>query len=133
MSGSNQRHCPTNKQKGEIDMKKATVLIVTLLTVILLTGCGQSPKSTAKAFTENLASGKVAEAKKYATEQTGQMLDFASSMGALPIEPNFQFIYVEESVDGNKATVKFKETKDGKVHDLDLVKVDDQWKVHMKK
>lgn len=114
-------------------MKKTTALVATLLMAILLAGCGQSPKSTAKSFTENLARGKVTEAKKYATEQTGQMLDFATSMGAIPLEPNFQFIFVEESVDGNRAKVKFKETKNGEVNAIDLVKVDGKWKVNMKK
>jgi hypothetical protein len=112
-------------------MKKTTTFVVTLVMAILLAGCGQSPKSTAKSFAENLAHGKITEAKKYATEQTGKILDIASSRGAFHVIPNYQFIFVEQSVDGNKATVKFKGAKDGEVEELYLVKVDGQWKVHV--
>jgi ABC-type glycerol-3-phosphate transport system substrate-binding protein len=112
-------------------MKKTTTFVVTLVMAILLAGCGQSPKSTAKSFLENLAHGKITEAKKYATEQTGKILDIASTRFALEVNPNYQFIFVEQSVDGNKAIVKYKEAKDGKVHEIDLVKVDGQWKVHL--
>lgn len=73
-------------------MKKAIAPLIVILLALMLAGCGPSPKSTARSFTENLAHGKIDEAKKYATDQTGQFLDMASSMGALPIDPNFEFI-----------------------------------------
>jgi hypothetical protein len=114
-------------------MKKLGTVLAVLMSVALVAGCGKSPKDTAKAFTENLSKGKISESKKYATEQTGQLLDMASSMGVIPVEPNFRFILVEQVIDGNKAVVKYRETPDGEVESMDLVKIDGKWKVHMKK
>lgn len=114
-------------------MNKLTTVFAVAMSVVLVTGCGKSPKNTVKAFTENLAKGKISESKKYATEQTGKLLDMASSMDSIPIEPNFQFILVEQSIDGNKAVVRYKEKPDGDVESMDLVKIDGEWKVYVNK
>jgi len=114
-------------------MKRPLAFILTLFVAIALTGCGQSPRSTAKSFSENLAHGKISDAKKHATEQTGQLMDLASSFGGIPVEPNFKFIFVDQEVDGNSAVVRFRERPDGDVQSLNLVKIDGEWKVHMSK
>ena len=80
-----------------------------------------------------MSQGKISESKKYATEQTGQFLDMAASMGVVPVEPNFRFILVDQSIDGNKAVVRYKEEQDGDIETIDLVKIDGKWKVHMNK
>lgn len=95
-----------------------------------LFSCSSGPESAAKNFTENLAKGKVDEAKKYATESTGMMLDFASGFGGLPIEPNFSFEMVKDSVEGDKGWVTFI-NQDGETETIKLVKIDGDWLVHM--
>ncbi len=114
-------------------MRKIAAVLAVVMSVLLVTGCGKSPKDTVKAFMENLAKGKISESKKYATEELGKRLDMASSMGVFKVEPNFRFIFVEQSIDGNKAVVRFTDKPDGKVESMYLIKIDGQWKVHVKK
>lgn len=114
-------------------MKRSTALVLVPALAAILTGCVQSPRSTAKLFTENISQGKLTEAKKHATEQTGQLIDMASSMGALPIKPGNQFIFIEQTIDGDKATVRYRSSEEGNAETINLVKVDGKWKVHTRK
>ena len=102
-----------------------------VLSLFFLASCGDNPQSVAKNFTENLAKGKITEAKKYATEPTGEMLDFTSKIGAMPVKPDFRFIYVDKTVEGDEATVVYKTSADGPEERIDLVRIDGKWKVHM--
>lgn len=104
--------------------------ILFLLMVVFIASCSSGPQKTAKEFTENLSKGKTLEAKKYCTEATGQMIDFASQLGGLPIDPNFKFNIVKDSIVENKAWVTFKD-QDGEQDVVELVKIDGNWKVHM--
>ena len=109
-------------------MKKNFLLILALG---LLFSCSSSgPKKTAQAFVDNLAQGKVDEAKKYATEATGQMLDMASAFGGIDVNPEFEFTFLRDSVVDNSAWVYFAD-QDGKEDEIELVKVDGKWLVHM--
>ncbi len=108
-------------------MKK---LLLICLVAISLSSCSSGPEDAARNFFENLSKGKVEEAKKYATEPTGKLLDMASSFGSMPIEPNFKFIMVKDSIEGNKAWVTFKDQND-KEDTIELVKIDGDWKVHL--
>lgn len=105
-------------------------VIYTLAISALLISCSSGPEKTAKNFTENLAKGKVEEAKKYATESTGKLIDFASGFGGMPIDPNFKFEMIKDSVVNNKAWVTFINQK-GKKETIEIVKIDGDWLVHM--
>jgi hypothetical protein len=105
--------------------------IITVLAIsTMLFSCTAGPESTAKNFTENLAKGKVDEAKKYATESTGKMLDFASGLGGVPIEPNFKFEMIKDSIVENKAWITFTNQK-GNEETIEVVKIDGEWLVHV--
>lgn len=104
---------------------------IAIFAFLFLVSCGDSPQSVARNFTENLAKGRISEAKKYATEPTGEMLDFASKIGAMPVNPDFTFVYVEKNVEGDKATVIYRESVDGPDERINLVRIDGKWKVHM--
>jgi len=108
-------------------MKK---IITVLALSTFLFSCSSGPESAAKNFTENLAKGKVDEAKKYATESTGKMIDFASGFGGLPVDPNFTFEMIKDSIVDNKAWVTFTNQK-GKKETVEVVKIDGDWLVHM--
>lgn len=97
---------------------------------LLMMSCASGPEKAAEKFTESLAKGKVDEAKKYATETTGRVLDLASSFGGLPINPNFEFKMKKDSVVDNKAWITFTNQK-GKEDTIELVKIDGKWLVHM--
>ncbi|ASQ89640.1 hypothetical protein CHL67_00740 [Prosthecochloris sp. GSB1] len=112
-------------------MKHTVLPRLLLLSLFFLASCGDSPRSVARKFTENLAKGRTTEAKKYATEATGEMIDFASKLGAMPVKPDFRFVYVDRTVEGDRATVVYRESKDGPEEQIELVRVDGKWKVHM--
>ncbi len=107
-------------------MKK--VLTILALSAFLFS-CSSGPEKAVKHFTENLAKGKVEEAKKYATESTGKMLDFASGFGGLSIDPNFKFELLTDSVVDNKAWITFI-NQQGKEETVEVVKIDGDWLVH---
>ncbi|MDG4949453.1 DUF4878 domain-containing protein [Weeksellaceae bacterium KMM 9724] len=99
----------------------------------LLISCSTGPEKAAKNFSENLAKGKVDEAKKYATESTGKLLDFTSGFGGLKVDPDFKFKFIKDSIVDNRAWVTFKdESKESaKEQDIELVKVDGEWLIHV--
>lgn len=76
-----------------------------------------------------MAKGKIEEAKKYATEATGSMLDFASGTGELSVQPDFKFEIISDSVSDNRAWVVFMDGK--KEETVPLVKIDGKWFVHL--
>lgn len=97
---------------------------------LLLTSCSSGPDASAKNFTENLAKGKVDEAKKYATESTGKLIDLASGFGGIPVDPNFKFKADKDSIVDNSAWVTYTNPK-GKKEKIRLVKIDGKWLVHI--
>ncbi len=103
-----------------------------VLVALALSGCGASPSSTAEKFTVALAKGDIETAKKHCTQSTGSMLEMARSMGAVQTQPDFEFEASREDVDGNRATVYFKDA-DGNEEKVDLVKIDGQWLVEIRK
>ena len=108
-------------------MKKATLIIVSISALLSLSGYGESPSKVAKAYSENLAKGNVTEAKKYTTEQAGQLLDMLASMVGIKAYPDYKFVLIEETIDGNHAVVK----QEGG-EQINLVKIDGKWKVDIK-
>lgn len=105
--------------------------IISILAIsLLLFSCSSGPSDAAKNFTENLAKGKVDEAKKYATESTGKMIDYANRFGGLPIDPNFRFEMLNDSIVKNKAWVTYT-NQEGRIETVEVVKIDGNWLVHM--
>jgi hypothetical protein len=116
----------------EQPMKKFSLSpLFLLLPLFLLASCADNPRSTARKFTESLAAGKITDAKKYATEPTGKMLDFAASLGTLPVNRDFSFTFVRENIRDKTAQVVYKEKPDAEEQTLDMVKVDGTWKVDL--
>ena len=108
-------------------MKK---LLVVLSLVALVFSCSSGPEKAAKDFTENLAKGKVVEAKKFATEATGQLLDLASSMGTVDVYPDYKFMMEKDSIVDNKAWVTYLDPE-GNEETIELVNIDGEWLVHI--
>lgn len=101
--------------------------------VVLLAACGGGPAAVAEDFTTYLASGEISKAKELSTESTGELLDLAAGLGGLDIDPDFDFELVDEQIDGNRATITYRNKADGKIETLELVKLDGKWKVHADK
>lgn len=105
--------------------------IIAILSVsFFLVACSSEPGKAVKNFTENLSQGKVEEAKKYATEGTGKIIDLATGFGGFPVEPNYKFEMIKDSIVDNKAWVTFT-NQDGEEETIEVVKIDGKWLVHM--
>ena len=110
------------------------ILTLTVVAAFLISACSAKPSGPHKAtknFTENMAHGKTEEAKKYATESTGQLLDFMVGMGGKSeINPDYEFQFVKDSIVENKAWVTFIDAE-GDEETVEVVKIDGDWLVHM--
>tara|TARA_R110002020_G_scaffold193214_1_gene393421 strand:- start:482 stop:670 length:189 start_codon:yes stop_codon:yes gene_type:complete len=58
------------------------------------------------------------------------MLDMASSMGIIPVDPDFKFEILNDSIVGNKAWITVA-NPNGKSEIVQVVKIDWEWLVHM--
>jgi Domain of unknown function (DUF4878) len=112
-------------------MKKLFLLTLVAFS-LLLAGCG-SPKSTAESFTTAVAKGRIVDAKQYCTESSKPVLDMAMSMGAIQIDPNFNFQLVGQEIRENRATVSYRNGSGGQTERIDLVKIDGKWLVEIHK
>lgn len=121
-------------------MKIATKILLALCLALLLTGCGDKPAAVAEKFSMAMVKGNFEEAKKYATENTGQLIDFVAALSegadnkeALSSGADFKFVLVKEEIEGDKATVFFKNDTEEKVESLTLIKQDGKWKADIPK
>ena len=58
------------------------------------------------------------------------MLDMANSMGIIPVDPDFKFEILNDSIVGNKAWITIA-NPNGKSEIVQVVKIDGEWLVHM--
>lgn len=107
--------------------------------VILFTSCGggaESPKDVAQKFITALENKNYDEAANYGTEDTKKMVSslkqFASMMGDQKTEKK-EFEFGEAKVEGDNATVPYKEKGSEKEQNVKLVKQDGKWLVAMTK
>jgi len=115
-------------------MKKVFQIFGLLLAVVLLANCGgkKGPEAIAEKFLNHLNKKEYAEAKKLGTEATIQMISFMEQFPAdnevteAPKIENMKCEVAEE-----KATCKY--TQNGQEEEVQLVKVNGEWKVDMPK
>lgn len=105
-------------------------LFLMLLPIFAFMGCSSGPTDVARDFSESVARADINEAKTYATESTGKLLDLANSFGGIKARSGFEFDAIKDSVVDNHAWVFFKD-ENGTRHQLELVKIDDKWLVNV--
>jgi len=117
-----------------------TVVGFTILSFsLLIAACSNSgPGDTAEKFMTHLARAEFTEAKQYASKPTGELVEMMGKMGAalggkMKDDKDFKFILEDESIDGDKATIKFRKKEGGDVETMHLIKEDGDWKVHEEK
>ena len=112
-------------------LKSLTVLVIA---AVAFASCGSSgsPKAVAEKFLNHLQKKEYAEAKKLATKESEATIDMMASFGSMGGEQKEAKIEMkEEKIEGDKATVTY--TENGENKTINLVKVDGDWKVDMKK
>lgn len=127
-------------------MKQLKLAALALVLSLSLSSCsGNGPEDTAKKFIEYTNQGEFSKAKELSTDKTAAMLGmaegFAQGQGKMEeMKEKNKDVKVEiisSEVNEDKATVKFKltggENTSGSENQLNLVKVDGEWKVDMNK
>jgi len=125
-----------NNQKKE-NMKKVFSLVIAAIVVIAFASCGDkanTPEAVATKYLNHLNKKEFDDAKKIATEETGQMLDMMKSFSGVGgtqevKEKKIENMKCETTED--KSVCKY--TADGKEESIDLVKKDGKWLVDQKK
>jgi hypothetical protein len=113
-------------------------IVSAIFVIIILTACAgkDNPRSVADKFLKSMSTEDFETAKKYGTEETEKLLDMMTGfkkMSADSTHKDLKFEITREQVDGDKATVFYKE--EGKPGELQLpmMKVDGKWKVLLSK
>jgi hypothetical protein len=92
-------------------------------------------EKTAALFLEHLSRGEYAKASEYATDKTGNMLEFMDQLvavaGQKPAANHAVIVMCGCEVKSNEAVCNY--TSDGKPMQLNLVKLDGEWKAELKK
>ncbi len=105
-------------------MKKLSILLLSLA-VAFLAGCSKSPTSVVKDFANSVKKLDINSAKKCLPKETEKAID----EGIKLFNEKFKTIkYVEEKIDGDKATVVAE--IDGKKVNVSLKKEDGKWKIY---
>ena len=121
-------------------MKKKSLWAISMATVLMLSGCGKSPESTAKSFYMALGKGEITEAQSYfSSDITGNLgankLSLALEMKAQQIKSCGGLKSVDVKLDG-KGEVRSGTAKliySGNCapdsHEIRLQKEDGNWKM----
>lgn len=132
-------------------MKKVSLLFLSAL-VLTFAACKkeETPSDVARKFFDAIENMEFDKAKLVSTEETGKMLDvlsgFANMSKEKPKKEKSSITILSEKVDGDKATVTYKAERDSASmaaegmtgpssmeETINLVKVEDQWKVSITK
>lgn len=112
-------------------MKKILFL---LFASALLTSCSKGPESVAKNYVENVAKGKIEEAKKYVTPKSEPVLNLMSGISSLsPKYPDYKFKMIKDSIEGDSLAWVTYTTPEGKEDVINLQKYNGEWKVAINK
>ena len=109
--------------------------ILYLLLVVLLSSCNNNtPKGIANVFMTNINKGNFAEAKNYCTDATRATIDMMIGMSAQTGQPVTYGKYeiLREVIVQDHATVFYKAEGRAREETLDMIKIDEKWKVNLK-
>jgi hypothetical protein len=121
-------------------MKKLMSIGLVFLFAFMLASCGGSsdnPQDVAKEFMTALADQDYDTAKDLGTENTVMMIGMIESMASMAPEGEGEemgeLVWGETEIDGDNAVCYYTEEGKDAQQQVDLVKVDGDWKVDMKK
>lgn len=118
-------------------MKKLLTFFV--ITGLIFTACkkGDKPKDVADHFLSAWSKGDFEEAKNYGTEDSKKLLDMMNNFKMMVEDSTFKkemkYEITREKIEGDNATVYYKEEGSNGESHLALVKVNGEWKVNVSK
>jgi predicted transcriptional regulator len=119
-------------------MKKNPISIFPFI-LLLLVACqtGEKPGKVTEKFLQAINDKDFKAAREFSTPETGKLIDLMEQLqkmseAADSIAP-VHFEIVSEKIDGDNATVTFKEKNSNESDELHLVKLEDKWLVNVTK
>lgn len=132
--------------KKILSSKKPIMLFLMLMSMTMLVSCsGDGPEGVAKKFLELTNKGEFEKAKEYCDKDTAALIGMMESMAKNKAEEmkdkdvKIVIISSEVNEEGDKAKVTYKSIEEEQTEDtatekqLDLVKIDGDWKVTIDK
>lgn len=123
-------------------MKISKITFLIGLFCLLLTGCSNnSPEGVAKEFCEAVYSGNFKKAKSLCTPQSAAGIDFGLSVMrdedlkeriSSKVEANVIDCHIDDKGETAQVTVEVKVNDDKRKEEIDLKKIDGEWKVAFK-
>lgn len=117
-------------------MKKFIFLLV-LSACVISCRKSDSPKEVADSFLQAWSKADFEEAKEYGTEESKKLLDMMNSFKTMSEDSSFSteisYDITREKVEGDNATVYYKEEGSKGEQALNLIRVNGEWKVNMSK
>ncbi len=117
-------------------MKKYIYSLFLVLIVAVLCGCGpKTPKDVAEKFMTAMLHQQYRTAEQYATPDSRKAIDMIAQFAQLAQKgdpdsiKNIQVFMGKEEINGNSAVVHFTTSESGVEQHINLVKIDDAWKV----
>jgi hypothetical protein len=108
--------------------------IISVLLVLFFISCGtRSPKHVAEAYLSAIYKQDFEKAKTFGTEETNKMLDvlsgFAKMMPDTTLNKQMKFKILKEKIEGENATVVYREEGKNGEQSLPMVIENEKWKV----
>ncbi len=117
-------------------MKKLSLLLVVIFAgSVLFTGCkpAHTPERVVEKYLNHLSNHEYDEAAKYCTDETAQILSFMAWLVEEEEPTGEKYENIECSVEEDKAYCTYNIEGFDDRETISLIKIDDEWKVHMEK
>jgi hypothetical protein len=112
-------------------------LLLSVVFIVFACGRGGTPKAVAENFLKAWMKGDFDEAKKYGTDDSKKLLDMMNNFKTIvedsAMEKNTSFEILREKIEGDNATVYYKEEGSQAESHLPLIKLNGEWKVNVTK
>ncbi len=134
ISINNQCHLVYNLKL--VIMKKVFIFFVVLFAAsFFFIGCKPSmtPERVVDKYLTLVSNHEYAEAANYCTEETAQILLVLASMSEDEEPAGEKHENIKCDIDGDKASCTYNVAGSEATEVIDLIRVDDEWKIHMEK
>ena len=115
-------------------MKKLCFLLIIAMSLMSLMSCGSknSPRGIADAFLSSLKKNNIAAAKEYSTTRTHKIIDMMVGFGTNDVANAQGYKIINDTlVQPEHAWVYYSLIPDQGTNRMELVKIEDKWKVDM--
>jgi hypothetical protein len=112
------------------------LLLMQILIIVVSCGSSDTPRAVADKFLKALSTEDFEVAKKYGTKDTEKLLEMYNGIKKMTVDSvraEHKYEITGEKVEGDNATIFYKEDHKPGMNQLSMIKVDGKWKVMLTK